>query len=94
MAVLQKPVWWSRNEVQVVILTVVGSEEDPKLEKFCCKTVDRMILHPADFWSLLGTYGTIMDFAEDAEEMRSYNFPQIECALCWRLEMQMGNLLL
>ena len=47
VAVLQKPVWWSRNEVQVVILTVVGSEEDPKLEKFYEATTD-LILRPAD----------------------------------------------
>lgn len=42
-----KPVWWSRNEVQVVILTVVGSEEDPKLEKFYEATTD-LILRPGD----------------------------------------------
>lgn len=47
VAVLQTSVLWSRNEVQIVILTVVGSEEDPKLEKFYEATTD-LILRPAD----------------------------------------------
>ncbi len=46
VAVLQNR-YGGQNEVQVVILTVVGSEEDPKLEKFYEATTD-LILRPAD----------------------------------------------
>ncbi len=53
VAVLSKPVIWSRNEVQVVILTVVGSEEDPNLEKFYEATTD-LILRPEDIRYLIG----------------------------------------
>lgn len=52
VAVLSKPVIWSRNEVQVVILTVVGSEADSNLEKFYEATTD-LILRPEDIRYLI-----------------------------------------
>lgn len=52
VAVLERPVFWSREEVQVIILTVIGSEEDADIQKFY-ETTTNLLLRPEDIEILI-----------------------------------------
>lgn len=52
VAVLDTPVYWSREVVQVIILTVIGKEEDPDIQKFYETTTD-LLLRPEDIGTLI-----------------------------------------
>jgi lichenan operon transcriptional antiterminator len=43
VAVLDRPVFWAREEVQVIILTVIGDAEDPNIQKFYEATTDLLL---------------------------------------------------
>lgn len=62
VAVLPKPVFWSRQEVQLVILLVVGLQEDEQLQKFYRATTD-LISNEEAVKALIAdpTYDTLMD---------------------------------
>lgn len=61
VAVLPKPVFWSRQEVQLVILTVIGLQEDTQLQKFYRATTDlvsdqaavQALIEEADYETLM-----------------------------------------
>ncbi len=43
VAVLEKPVFWAREKVQVIILTIIGSGEDADIQKFYEATTDLLL---------------------------------------------------
>lgn len=61
VAVLDKPVWWSHHEVQVIFLTSVGKKEDENLPKFYEATAQlvlreeavRELIEKKDFQTLM-----------------------------------------
>lgn len=61
VAVLPKPVFWSRQEVQVIIMSIVGLQEDHQLQKFYRATTD-LISDPSAVQALIDdpTYETLM----------------------------------
>lgn len=52
VAVLEKPILWKREPVQVIILTLIGSEEDPDIQKFYEATTD-LLLRSEDIEELI-----------------------------------------
>lgn len=46
-AILEEPVFWSRQKVQIIILTAIGKTEDSNIQKFYEATTD-FILRPED----------------------------------------------
>lgn len=51
-AILKEPIFWSRQKVQVVILTAIGRSEDENIQKFYEVTTD-LILRPEDVAELI-----------------------------------------
>ena len=62
VAILEKPIIWNREQVQIIILTLIGSEEDPDIQKFYEATTDLLLrtediselIHRRTFDSLIG----------------------------------------
>lgn len=54
VAVLDRPIWWGHNDVQVVLLISLSSEEDGNIEKFYQITTE-FIFHPKAVKELIET---------------------------------------
>ena len=62
VAILEKPIIWNREQVQIIILTLIGSEEDSDIQKFYEATTDLLLrtediselIHRRTFDSLIG----------------------------------------
>ena len=69
MAVLKEPIFWFRQQVQVVFLTAIGWEEDENLQQFYEATTD-LILRPADVQNLIRhpDYDRLIQLLRRAEE--------------------------
>ena len=52
VAILEKPIIWNREQVQIIILTLIGSEEDPDIQKFYEATTD-LLLRTEDISELI-----------------------------------------
>ena len=68
-AVLKDPVFWSRQKVQIVILTAIGREEDANIQQFYEATTD-LILRPEDVQCLIKEkkYETLIQLLRKAGE--------------------------
>ena len=67
-AILDKPIWWGHNEVQVVLLAVLGEEKDDDIERFYQATTD-LVFNETKVRRLIGSrdYETLISLLSGEE---------------------------